>query len=140
MQDFITFLQFHWLLSLTFVVVIFTLLIIEFVKQKQSATQLSPTQATLMINHQDAVVVDLRSSILFNDGHIIGAQSIPFSELNEKSKKLEKFKSKPIILVCLVGMESPRAAASLKESGFHVHTLAGGMRAWLDADLPIVKG
>ncbi|MDR3477183.1 MAG: rhodanese-like domain-containing protein [Gammaproteobacteria bacterium] len=140
MQDFITFLQLHWVLSATFVVVIFALLIIEFIKQKQSATQLSPSQLTQMMNHEDAVVVDLRSSILFADGHIIGAQSIPFTELNQKIKKLDKFKSKPIVLVCLTGAEAPRAAITLKDSGFNIHTLAGGMRAWREADLPVVKG
>jgi rhodanese-related sulfurtransferase len=140
MQDFITFLQLHWVLSATFITVIFVLLIIELIKQKQSATQLSPSRVTQLINHDDAVIIDLRSSTLFADGHITGAESVPFTDLNQKMKKLDKFKSKPVVLVCLNGSEAPRAALTLKSNGFNVHTLAGGMRAWREADLPVVKG
>ena len=140
MQEFMTFAHQHWLLSLTFILVVVGLLIIEFFKQRQGTTALSPNQVTQLMNHNDAVVIDVRSNILFNDGHIIGAQSVPLTEFNEKTKKLDKFKTKPVVVVCQLGNESPRAADTLREQGFNVFTLAGGLRSWLDANMPLVKG
>lgn len=139
MQEFIAFLRIHWVLTLIFIIVTVVLLILEAIKQKQSATQLSPAQATQMMNHENAVIVDIRTTALFNEGHIIGAQSIPLAELQEKSKKLEKSKNKPIVLVCMNGSEAPKVADTLKKQGLNIYTLSGGMRAWREAEMPIVK-
>ena len=140
MQEFTIFLQHHWLLSVCFFAVIVVLFIVEAIRQKQSATAVTPSRLTQMINRQDAVVIDLRSEIIFKDGHIIDAQSIPLSELTDKTKKLDKFKSKPIVLVCQSGNDSAKVATGLREKGFDVHILSGGMKSWVDAEMPVVKG
>jgi len=140
MQDIVLFIQHHWLLALALIVVLSTLLVLEFMNQKRGSKQLSPAQATLLINHSDAIVVDIRNTSQFTEGHIIGALSIPLEEIKDKWKKLEKFKSQPVVIVCMSGTDSPRAASLLTEQGFSVRILAGGIRAWLDADMPLVKG
>ena len=63
-----------------------------------------------------------------------------FKQLKVKPKKLEKFKSSPIIVTCATGIESPAAAASLVKHGFDAKVLSGGLRGWKEAELPLVKG
>ncbi len=55
------------------------------------------------------------------------------------SKKLDRLKNKPLIVVCDNGVDSQKAAASLSKQGYTVFALAGGLRAWSGAELPLVK-
>ncbi len=139
MQDILSFIQNHWMLGIALVIIFVLLLAIEWIRNKQGARRISPVEATQLINRQEAVLVDLRPADAFKTGHIVGAISIPFAELENKSKKLEKYKSKPIILVCAAGLESARATSILMKIGLSAFILAGGIRGWRDADMPLVK-
>jgi rhodanese-related sulfurtransferase len=139
MQDTVLFLQHHWTLSVTFLVGLIILVCVEFFNQKRSPASLSPIQATYMLNRENAKIVDIRSAAHYSDGHIIGAVSLPLSELKEKINKLQKFKSQPIVITCASGVESLRASTLLKAEGYDVRILAGGVRAWSDANMPLVK-
>ena len=139
MQDFLSFIQQHWLPSTAIVIVFILLILVEYIRGKRGAQRVSAAELTRLINRQNAVVVDLRNKEAFLNGHIVGALSIPLSEL-EKSKKLDKFKSEPIVLVCAAGLESPKAATILAKNGKNnTFILAGGIRSWRDADMPLVK-
>jgi len=139
MQDIFLFAQHHATLSITLVLVLVLLVILEFIKLKQGAQQLSPALATQMINHQNAIVLDIRNADAFASGHIVDAISIPFAELENKYKKLDKSKAQPVLIVCATGQESSRAAHLLMKNGFNTFTLAGGIRGWKEADMPLVK-
>jgi rhodanese-related sulfurtransferase len=139
MQDVLLFIRNHWLLNLALVVVLFVLVLLEFINQKRGAAKAGPAEVTRLINHSDANVVDIRGQALFSQGHIIGAMAIPVTELNEDNKKLGKLKVQPLILVDANGTEAPRAAELLIKQGYNVRVLAGGMRGWRDADMPVVK-
>ena len=140
MQDISTFIQHHPMLILGLAIILIALVIVEFIKQKRNANRISPTQATQLMNHSDAAIIDIRSSDAFLNGHIVNAVSLPSNELPNKTKQLEKFKSRPIVIVCSAGLESPRIASSLMQQGFNAQALAGGMRAWIEAEMPLVKG
>ena len=139
MQDIFSFLQHHLGLSLALAFVLILLIVLEFLKQKKSANALTPAQAVQLINHQNAVVVDIRPTDAYAAGHIIDAVSAPLKELEEKQNKIEKFKSQPLILVCAMGVESQRAYTLLQLKGFNVHVLGGGLRAWREASMPVTK-
>lgn len=139
MQDIIVFMQQHWTLSTALLIVFVLLICLEFIKQKRGATKLSPGQVTHLINHKNAAVIDLQNTEGYNAGHIVGAVSIPLSELREKSKKIVKYKSQPIVLTCPTGLESQRIAPELQKEGYDVHILDGGIRGWKAAGLPLVK-
>jgi rhodanese-related sulfurtransferase len=139
MQDILLFIHQHLFLCLALVIVLFTLVLVEFYNQRRAPQQISLIKATQLINHGNAKIVDIRSSSLYSDGHIIGAVSLPLSELKEKISKIDKFKTQPIVITCASGVESSRASAILKDSGFDVRILSGGIRAWTDASLPLVK-
>ncbi|MES2218038.1 MAG: rhodanese-like domain-containing protein [Pseudomonadota bacterium] len=141
MPEIVIFIKKHILLNIALLGVLFALIFIEFIKQKSGTTKASPAQVTLLINHSNAKVIDIRSSTAYADGHIIGSISIPNNNLAEKSKSLlDKTKVQPIILVCANGQDSARAAATLNKEGFNVRILDGGIRAWREAEMPLVKG
>lgn len=139
MQDIFLFAQHHAMLSIALVVVLVLLTILEFIKSKRGTQQISPALATQMINHQNAIVVDIRSTEAFSTGHIVGSVSIPFAELENKYRKLDKSKTQPIIIADVAGVESARAVSILAKHGFNALILAGGIRSWKAAEMPLTK-
>ena len=99
-----------------------------------------PVEATRMMNHEKAIVLDLRAEKEFADGHIINAINTPVGTLAEKTEDLEKYKKRPLILTCKNGMDSARAARILKLKQFEkIYCLKGGLQAWQSAKLPLVR-
>ncbi len=100
----------------------------------------SPTELTLQVNREDALVLDIRSNDDFKRGHITGARNIPLAQLSTQISSLEKAKDAPIIVVCQAGMSAQGAAKQLSAAGFsRVSVLSGGMGKWAEASLPVVK-
>jgi len=96
----------------------------------------SPSAAVQMMNHQHAVLVDIRGADAFNAGHIPQARHIPLAELDKKVAGLPK--NKPVIVVCDQGRSAVGAAKKLRSLGLaEVTVLEGGMRAWSTAGLPV---
>lgn len=128
----------HWMLWLAFVLILVTIFIHELIMQKKQAKSISPATAVDLINHEDAIIVDLRDANAFRRGHIINA--IRASDDDVSQRRLEKHKTKPMILVCAKGLESATLAATWRAKGFtQVMVLAGGMAAWQTAALPLIK-
>jgi rhodanese-related sulfurtransferase len=140
MPEITLFIKKHILLNAALLGVLFAIILLEFINQKKGDTKASPAQVTQLINHSNANLIDLRSTTAYNDGHIIGSLSMPYTNLTEKTKSLDKMKVQPIVLVCANGLDSARAAATLSKEGFNVRILDGGIRAWREAELPLVKG
>jgi rhodanese-related sulfurtransferase len=102
--------------------------------------EIGVTAAVQLINRQDAAIVDVREAGEFKSGHIPNARNIPAGQIAERSKELEKLKSKPILLVCASGTRSASVTDQLKKTGFgQVVSLAGGMGAWQQAGMPTEK-
>jgi rhodanese-related sulfurtransferase len=100
----------------------------------------SPMQATLMINREDAVVVDVREAAEYGGGHIPNSRHIPLSQFDKRLPELEKFKARAIIVNCASGNRSSSACGVLRRAGFDkVFNLSGGISAWDQAGLPITK-
>lgn len=98
---------------------------------------LTPAQATLLINRQDAIVLDVREGKEWEAGHIAGARHVVLSQLDNRLPELEKHKQRPIIVCCASGARSATACTKLKRAGFEkVYNLAGGLPAWSEANLP----
>ncbi len=139
MQDIIIFINHHPLLTIAAAILFISLFIVEFIRNKRSTFNLSPADATRLINYQNAVVIDVRPKEAYRKGHIVNAYSMTIDDIKNSPKKIEKFKNKPIILVCGTGQESPKIAAALLKQGYNTYSLAGGMRAWSNADMPLVR-
>ena len=101
----------------------------------------SPMQATLLLNREDAVVIDVRDAQEWAAGHIPNARHIPPDQLDKRIHELEKFKTRPLIVSCQSGSRSSSMCSTLRKHGFEkVHNLAGGIAAWREAGLPVVTG
>ena len=101
---------------------------------------LSPVEATLLINRENAVVLDVRDAAEFATGHIPNARNVPLAELDGRIGELNKFKNKPVVLVCQSGSRSGKALAALTKAGFEkAQSLGGGLAGWQKDGHPLVK-
>ena len=137
MALFLEFLSQQWMPVGALLAVIVMLILHE---GRKSGPSLSPQQAINVVNSEDGVFIDLRDAAEFKKGHIVNASNIPSAKLPARLVELEKFKDKPIIVVCAMGMTSKRTASQMLKAGFEkVVTLKGGINAWQGANLPTTK-
>lgn len=102
---------------------------------------LRPAELTGLINRENALVVDVSASNDFEKGHIAGSKSVQMSQFDPENKQLANAKALPVVMVCRNGQTSADAAQRLKKAGFEqVYWLDGGIQAWQQAELPLVKG
>ncbi len=102
---------------------------------------LRPAELTGLINRDSALVVDLRPFADFDKGHIAGAKNVLMTQFDPENAQLKSAKSLPVVLVCKTGQSAGTAAKRLRKAGFEkVYVLDGGIAAWQQADLPLVKG
>ena len=100
---------------------------------------ITPAEAVRLINREKAVLLDVSEPAEYAAAHAAGARSVPLAGL-EKSAVLPKNKALPVVVVCPTGARASRAAATLKGLGFEkASALAGGLRAWREANLPIER-
>ena len=97
-------------------------------------------EATQLMNHQNAVVLDVREESEFYSGHIAHSKHIPLGALSKRLGELEKFKGRAVVVSCRSGARSSRACGVLRKNGFEqVYNLAGGIIAWEQANMPVEK-
>lgn len=138
MEHLAQFITNHWPLWGAFVLILIAILINELIAQKKRAKELSTVQAIERINNDNAVVFDLRDLDAFRSGHIINA--IHATNDDFSTSKMDKYKAKPVILVCARGAQSSTLAALLKTREFsNVMVLSGGMMSWTADSLPVSK-
>jgi rhodanese-related sulfurtransferase len=96
--------------------------------------------AVQLINRERAVVVDVREPEEFAAGHMTGAKNVPLNQLEEKLAAAVKNKTVPLLLVCATGARAQRAVATAKKLGYEqAQAVAGGLKSWKEANLPVEK-
>lgn len=96
--------------------------------------------AVQLINRKDAAVIDVRDVGEYEAGHIAGARHVPERQLAERLKELEKFRGRPMIVVCRSGTRSGVAVQVLRRNGFNeAVNLRGGIGAWEQAGMPLQR-
>jgi rhodanese-related sulfurtransferase len=140
MSSNLQFIQSNWPLVLVMIISGGMLLWPYVGRRFSSVREVGAVSATQLINRQNAVMLDLRDGKDFAGGHVPNALHIPLAELAARSGELGKLTSRPLIAYCDRGNRSRSAAAALSKLGFaEVYTLRGGVKAWTDAGLPVVK-
>lgn len=105
-----------------------------------NAGSLTAQGAVQLINRERAVVVDVREPEEFAAGHVTGAKNVPLGQLEQKLQSAVKNKSLPLLLVCATGARAQRAVATAKKLGYEqAQAVAGGLKSWKDANLPLEK-
>ena len=127
----------QWILVAALLVAIGMLV---FHEARKSGPSLSPQQAINLVNSEQGVFVDLRDAGDFKQGHIVDALNIPAAKVATRAAELDKYRDKPVVLVCKMGQHSGAAGKQLKASGFaRVYKMTGGMLEWGNLQLPTVK-
>lgn len=102
--------------------------------------EVDTAQAMNLINREDAFLLDVREQTEYDGGHIINSRLIPAGKLKERVGELEKYRDKPIIVVCRSGNRATPIASWLGKQGFaKTYLLTGGVLAWQKAKLPLQK-
>ena len=117
-----------------------TWLLVEIIRQHGNKTLLTPVEATILINREDAVTVDVRTQGDFEKGHLPNARHLPLADLERRGTELEKFRTRPLILYCNRGVTATKGIAILKKAGFEkLYNLQGGLYEWEKAGYPITR-
>ena len=110
------------------------------VRRTAGGPWVNPTQATHLINREDAFVIDVREPGEYAAGHVLGAKNVPLARLETGAGELVKKKDRPVIVYCDGGDRSGKAIAALKKQGYtRLANLSGGLGAWQQAGLPVEK-
>ncbi|MCH1921521.1 rhodanese-like domain-containing protein [Shewanella sp. A3A] len=140
MQEYIDFFHAHTMLCVAWAALLVALIVTLFKMAFSKVKTINTQEATMLINKQEAVVIDVRGKDEFRKGHIVNAVNMPMADIKNSRANLEKHKSKPIILVCNAGMTSSQAAQILVKDGFEqVYSLKGGMGEWQAANMPVSR-
>lgn len=130
----------HWILTSVFVSIIILLVSSSLKDALGGSNAVTPAEAINLINHDNAVVVDVREDKEFAEGHIVNAIHIPLANLTDQLNKLSKYKNKTVIMNCRSGHRSAIACKTLMKEGFeNVRNLKGGVLAWSSDNLPLTK-
>ena len=83
------------------------------------------------------VLLDVRNADEWEAGHAPNAQWIPLGDLEGARFQLPM--NRRIVCICRSGARSGRATESLLSWGFEAANVAGGMKAWAEQGLPVVR-
>ena len=137
MAQVIEFISNNWMLASVWI----ALLAAFFWHSSRTASRAVGTQeAVMLINRKDGVVLDIRDKKEYDAGNIVDSLSIPSTKLASRLAELEKYKERPVIVVCKMGQHSSDSCKMLESAGFtQVVKLRGGMAEWRGQNLPVVQ-
>lgn len=137
MEQFLTFLLNHYLLAGALLTLVTLFFVNEMGRGGQSVT---PQGLSLLVNKENARVIDIRDGAEFRNGHIAGSESIPYAKLNDHIAQLKTEPDRPIVVVCNIGQTAGAAGMQLRTAGLtRVYKLDGGISGWKGQSLPLVR-
>lgn len=140
MSELLPFIQANVILVGIFFVLLAFLLGVEIQKLTKSYDDVVPDEAVRLINRENAAILDLREDAEITGGTIHDAKHVPASALPQRLDELGSLKDVPLIAFCANGIRAPGACRLLKKHGFSkVYNLKGGLTAWEQANMPLVK-
>jgi rhodanese-related sulfurtransferase len=138
-QQLIEFAGNHTLLVLALFAILVMLAGSEIQQRLSQVKAVSPGEATRLLNHENAIMIDMRSDKDYREGHIVNAVNMPDSK-GEVPATLNKYRERPVIVYCQRGQQSTAVCNRLSKQGFvSVYNLQGGVLAWQKAELPLTK-
>ncbi|MBI3219330.1 MAG: rhodanese-like domain-containing protein [Bacteroidetes bacterium] len=83
----------------------------------------------------NAILLDVRTEEEVANGKIMQAKSIVYDDAF--ATKLDSLAQQPLFVYCGSGIRSAKAAAILREKGYEVFELEGGIKNWKAAGKPV---
>lgn len=107
---------------------------------KQRIAEISPADARKHAAAGGAILIDVREEGDWREGHAEGATHLSRGVIELEIEEQIPDVKQPIICYCGGGSRSALAAESLQKMGYeNVRSLAGGLRAWKEAGLPMAR-
>lgn len=133
MQRFLEFMQNH-----PFLFGILAALIVAYfmVESRRSGRRIAPQALGQFVSQRQPVIIDLRDSKDFKEGHIAGSRNIPYAQLKSHLDEL-RGSERPVVLVCKMGQYAGAAGQMLENT--ETYRLEGGILSWQSSGLPLVK-
>jgi rhodanese-related sulfurtransferase len=97
--------------------------------------EIDPDEARRLVA-EGGLLLDVREPDEWEAGHAPGSLHVPLRSLPAEQGRLPT--DHPVVAVCAVGQRSARAAQALRAWGYEAANLAGGLKAWAAAGLPVV--
>ncbi len=101
-----------------------------------TAGQITPEEALELSRSGAAILLDVREEDEWTAGRAPGAVWLPLGDLRAGAQ-LPAGLPEQVLCLCRSGNRSQRAADLLAERGVRVLNVAGGMKAWAQAGLPV---
>lgn len=115
---------------------LFVLIVLFFsLEKKRSGKKVAPNALGLLVNNENAVLIDIRPTDKFATGHISGSRNIPFATLKDHISELQAITT-PIIFVCDMGMQAGMAVQLIGKP--NAMRLEGGIINYQAAGLPLI--
>lgn len=116
---------------------LFVLIVMFFmIENKRSGKKIAPSALGLLMNNDNAQVIDIRPADKFAKGHISGSRNIPFTELKDHLSELQA-DTRPLVFVCDMGMQAGMAVQLVGKP--NAMRLEGGIINYQSAGLPLVS-
>ena len=98
----------------------FAVLLALFIRNEASRGGQTATAQELvnLVNRENALILDVRDAREFAEGHIVDALNIPHAAVASRLAELEKYKGRPVAIVCKMGQHAGSAGTILRKSGF----------------------
>jgi rhodanese-related sulfurtransferase len=132
-ERWLVFMQNHPILFGVMAVLIVLFFVLE---NRRSGHKISPQSLGVLVNRDNAMLIDLRDPKDFREGHISGSRNIPFSRLKEHVEELREV-NRPIVMICQMGQVAGTAVQQV--GGVNRHRLDGGILNWKSQGLPLIK-
>ncbi len=88
-----------------------------------------------LLERGEITLIDVREPYEREAGHIPGSRHIELERLASEAEAIDR--ERPVVFQCRLGARSAMAAQAFAASGYQAHNMAGGIRAWVDAGLPL---
>lgn len=105
------------------------------IENQRSGKKISPNALGMMVNSQNAQLVDIRAKKKFITGYIQGSRNIPLTEFKDRLEELRAIEH-PVIVICDMGIQAGAAVQMLAKD--NVYRLEGGIGGWQAAGMPLV--
>ena len=109
-------------------------------EKRRAGKAVSPTQAVIRMNRENALVIDVREPKDYKAGHVAGALNWPLTKLDDFLAEVPKYSERPLLVMCKVGSSAGAAVKKLTAAGHSaVSRISGGMMEWTTSNLPTKK-
>ena len=116
------------------------LVVTEYLRSRKEMEAITAAELHRRLQAGDVVVLDVRPRLEFEAGHIAGARSVPFDELNKRLRELPT--DTEIVAYCRgpYCVFADEAVTALQAKGFRAKRLSEGLPDWQSRGFPVEVG